>query len=101
MAETSLSGYSSARFPPGRHQLRAEERARALQRGQAHVLDRIGIGIQDDLVNEALDRTAEEIAHSHVELPETVLLAPFLLVLVEVPQSGQLTAERMDGPGAV
>jgi len=83
--------------PPGRHQLHAEQRARALQRGEAHVLDRIGVGMLDHLVEEALNAAGEEVAHGDVEFPEAVVLAPFLLVLVVVPQRHQVTAERADG----
>src|SRR5436305_6903680 len=69
--------------------------------GRAHVLDRIGVGMLDHLVEEALDGAREKVAHGDVELPETLVLAPFLLVLVVVPQSRQVTAERVDGAGAV
>jgi len=87
--------------PPGRHQLIAEQRARALERGQAHVLDRVGVSMLDHLVEETLDGTGEEVAHRDVELSEAVVLAPFLIVLVVVPQRRQVPAERVDGTGAI
>jgi hypothetical protein len=84
-----------------RHQLRTEQRARALQRGQAHVFDRIGVGVLDHLVEEALDGIGAEIAHGDVEFPEAIVLAPLLLVLVIVPQSRQVPAERVDRVGSI
>jgi hypothetical protein len=65
------------------------------------VLDRIGIGTQDNLVEEPIDGAGEEVTYGDVELAQTVVLAPLLLVLVVVPQMLQLAAERVDGGGAV
>src|SRR5690242_3970460 len=55
----------------------------------------------DDLVEVAVDRAGEEVAHGHAELSETILLAPFLLAGVKVPQIRQLTADRIDRTGTV
>ena len=41
--------------PPGRHQLRAEKRARALEPGQAHVPGRGSAGPQEHIFEELLD----------------------------------------------
>ena len=65
------------------------------------MLDRIGISTQDNLVEEPIDGAGEEVADGDVELAQTVVLAPLLLVLVVVPQILQLAAERVDGAGAV
>ena len=65
------------------------------------MLDRIGISTQDNLVEEPIDGAGEEVADGDVELAQPVVLAPLLLILVVVPQMLQLTAERVDGAGAV
>ena len=59
------------------------------------------IGTQDNLVEEPIDGAGEEVAYGDVELAQTVVLAPLLLVLVVVPQILQLAAERVDGGDAV
>jgi hypothetical protein len=94
-------GELSGPRPPEGDQLRAGERARALDGGQAHVLDRIGVGTEDHVVEESLDGAGQEVAHGHIELPEPVILAPFLIAGVVVPQRGHLAAEDADGPGPV
>ena len=65
------------------------------------MLDRIGIRTQHNIVEEPVDGAGEEVADGDVELAQTVVLAPLLLVLVVVPQILQLAAERVDGAGAV
>jgi hypothetical protein len=80
-------------YPPGCHRLRAEERAAALESGQAHVPDGIGVRPQDYVVEELLGRTDEEVAHGDVKLADPVVLAPLLIVVVIVPQGYQLAAE--------
>ena len=69
----------------------------ALQRGQAHVPDRVGTRPDDHVVEEPLDGADEEVAYGDAEFTDEVVLAPFLVVLVVVPQGCQLAAQRADG----
>ena len=82
--------------PPGCHQLGAEKRAGALQRGQAHVPDRVGACPLEHVVEELLDVADQEVADGDAEFTDEVVLAPFLVVLVVVPQGFQLAAQRVD-----
>jgi hypothetical protein len=100
-AETSSSGYSSARDGQDAISSAPSKGGDRCSAARAHVLDRIGVGILDHLVDEALDAAGEEVANGDVELPEAVVLAPFLLVLVVIPQGRQVTAKRVDGAGAI
>jgi hypothetical protein len=64
------------------------------QRGQAHVLDRIGVKTDDNVVEEGLDRGHQEVAHRHIDLAEPVVLTPLLVIVVAIPQIRQLTAQH-------
>jgi hypothetical protein len=48
-------------------------------------------------VEELLDGADEEVAYGDAEVTDEVVLAPFLVVLVVVPQGCQLAAQRADG----
>jgi hypothetical protein len=44
------------------------QRTATAQRGHAHVLDRIGVGPQDDVVDDAVDRADQEAADRHLQV---------------------------------
>jgi hypothetical protein len=96
-AETSVRGEGTGSGPPGCHQLRADKRARTLERGQAHVPDWVGARPHKHVVEEPLDGADQEVAHGDAQFTDEVVLTPFLAVLVVVPQGCQLAAQRADG----
>jgi len=74
---------------------------RTVQRGHTHVLDRIGVRPQGDVVDEAVDRADQEAAHHHLKFAEPVFVALLLLITVVVPQRPQYTAEHVNRACAV
>ena len=96
-----LVGTPEPPAPPGADQLRPVERMRTVQRGHTHVLDRIGVRPQGDVVDEAVDRADQEAAHRHLKFAEPVFVALLLLITVVVPQRPQYTAEHVNRACAV
>lgn len=58
-------------------------------------------GADDNVVEEAFDRAGQEVAYRHVEFAQPEILAPLLVVVVVGPQGLQVTAESVNGAGAV
>ena len=86
---------------PGTDQLRAVQRHRPLDRGKTHVLDRSGVRAAGHVVQHLPDRGGQEVAYSHVQPAEPPVLAPLLVIVVELPQRGQRPADRRYRAGAV
>ena len=59
--------------------------------------DGVGICPDEHVVEELLDGADEEVADGDAEFTDQVVLAPFLVVLVVVPEGCQLAAQRADG----
>jgi hypothetical protein len=64
MTETSSSGYSPAGDRQDAISSAPSKGCDRCSAARAHVLDRIGVGILDHLVDEALDAAGEEVAHA-------------------------------------
>jgi hypothetical protein len=61
------------------------------------VPDGVGICPDEHVIEELLDGADEEVAYGDAEFTNEVVLAPFLVVLVVVPQCCQLAVQRADG----